>query len=48
MLRELDVLGTHQLTAGEHRLQLKAVDKHPASTGYLMGLDYLVVRKVGG
>jgi len=47
LLREIDSLGVHQLTAGQHVLQLKAVDKHPASTGYLMGLDFLVVKKVG-
>lgn len=48
LLREEDSLGVHQLTAGQHLLQLKAVDKNPASTGYLMGLDYLVVKRAGG
>ena len=45
LLREVDTLGTFKLAKGEHTLRLKAVDKNPESTGYLMGLDYLAVRK---
>ncbi|MCC7493018.1 MAG: DUF2961 domain-containing protein [Fimbriimonadaceae bacterium] len=43
---ELD-LGTFELTAGVHRFGLQAVDKHELSQGYLMGLDYLRVVRVG-
>ncbi|MGQ9731416.1 MAG: glycoside hydrolase family 172 protein [Candidatus Zipacnadales bacterium] len=38
-------LGRHHLTAGQHLLRFQAVDKNKASTGYLMGIDYVLVRE---
>ena len=44
LLHDPVVLGTVELTAGEHVLRLSAKDKNEASRGYLMGLDYLLVQ----
>lgn len=37
-------LGKADLTAGRHILRFQAVDHNPASQGYLMGIDHVIVR----
>jgi hypothetical protein len=45
-LMEPITLGKARLTAGQHVLQFKAVDKNPmAAAGYLMGIDHIIVRE---
>jgi len=34
-------LGTHYFSAGKHTLKIEVVGKNEASTGYLIGLDYI-------
>jgi WD40 repeat protein len=38
--------GNLPLAAGRHRLRFRAVDKHPQSTGYYLGVDCLVLTPV--
>jgi hypothetical protein len=38
-------LGRSHLAAGEHVLRFQAVDKNAASKGYLMGIDYVLVKR---
>lgn len=38
-------LGTRQLTAGEHVLQVRTIDKNPRASGVYMGLDALALRR---
>jgi hypothetical protein len=40
-------LGRFHLTAGEHILRFQAVGRNDASTGYLMGIDYVLVKRAG-
>jgi len=40
-------LGRVHLTAGEHILRFQAADKNAASKGYLMGIDYVLVKREG-
>jgi WD40 repeat protein len=35
--------GTLRLAAGRHRLRFRAVDRHPRSSGYYLGIDCLVL-----
>lgn len=44
---EITSLSKHKLEAGRHILRLQAVDKDEGSAGYLMGLDDLVITRVG-
>ena len=37
-------LGRFHLTAGQHVIRFQAVDKNEQSRGYLMGIDYVLVR----
>ncbi len=38
-------LGTRELTAGEHVLEVRTIDKNPSSSGVYMGLDALALRR---
>ena len=41
-------LGAHDLTAGTHTLTIACTGKNEASRGYLFGIDWLELTKVGG
>jgi hypothetical protein len=40
-------MGTFPLTAGKNRVRLKIIGKALESTGYLVGVDKLVLTRVG-
>lgn len=44
-LTEPLTLGAVDLPAGHHTLRFEAIDKNPESKGYLMGIDYIVVKR---